>query len=104
MWEMRDAAMTQSASNNIPAPFLSDEQWRLLARALRLSAREAEITRLLMNDETEWTIAAHLSISRHTVHTHIERLYRKLGVTSRSQVIMRVFQKYVELTARSAPS
>jgi DNA-binding CsgD family transcriptional regulator len=101
---MRDAAMTQSANDNIPAPFLSDEQWRALARALRLSAREAEITRLLMNDESEWTIAAHLSISRHTVHTHIERLYRKLGVTSRSQVIVRVFQTYVELTARNASS
>jgi hypothetical protein len=31
------------------------------------------------------------------VHTHLERLYRKLGVTDRCQVVVRIFQQYVEL-------
>jgi DNA-binding CsgD family transcriptional regulator len=91
--------MNLRGPNNTPVAFLDEAQWQSIAEALQLSRRESEITRLLLADEAEWSIAAKLSISRHTVHTHLERLYRKLDVTSRSQVILRVFQKYVELSS-----
>jgi DNA-binding CsgD family transcriptional regulator len=92
--------MRPRGTNDTPIAFLDDVQWQSIAEALQLSRRESEITRLLLDDQTEWSIAAQLSISRHTVHTHLERLYRKLEVTSRSQVIMRVFQTYVELSSQ----
>jgi hypothetical protein len=37
-------------------------------------------------------------ISRHTVHTYLDRLYRKLGVNSRAQLISVLFAAYVEMS------
>ena len=62
---------------------------------MSLSPREADIVRYLTADEPEASIAHRLGISPHTVHTHVGRLYRKLGVTSRTQVILRMFAEYV---------
>ena len=78
--------------------FLSGEAWARLVRSLGLSPREAEIVALLLSDDNrDDSIAEQLAISRHTVHTHLERLYRKVGASSRSQVVTRVFQRYVAL-------
>ena len=38
-------------------------------------------------------------MSPHTVHTHLERLYKKLGVANRSRLIVRVSAEYVHLEA-----
>jgi DNA-binding CsgD family transcriptional regulator len=48
-----------------------------------LTGREAEITFLLAAGATNKQIAVELGISPHTVRTHIERIFRKLGVRSR---------------------
>ena len=77
--------------------FLSETAWTAIIRSLRLSAREAEVVELLLSGQTEKAMATTLKISRHTVHTHLERLYRKLGVTDRCQVVVRIFEQYVEL-------
>ena len=77
--------------------FLSDAKWAAIARELGLSAREAQIARLLLNDDSEGSIAWHLNISSHTVHSHLERMYRKLDVTSRTQLVTRVFKEYIAL-------
>lgn len=80
--------------------FLSEQSWIAIVQSLGLSEREAQVTQLILNDDgTEGAMAARLAISPHTVHTHLERLYRKLHVTSRCQVVARVFQEYVELAA-----
>lgn len=65
--------------------------------SLGLSRRESEILRYILEDEPEVAIAELLNISQHTVHTHLERLYRKLGVNSRCQTTTRVFAEYVRL-------
>jgi DNA-binding NarL/FixJ family response regulator len=75
----------------------SDNIWRLLAGSLELSPRESQIVRAVFDDQKESTIAVSLGISPHTVHTHFERLYRKLGVTSRLTLVSRVFVEYLWL-------
>ena len=57
----------------------SDSIWRLLAGSLELSQREFQILQAVFDDQKESAIAANLGISSHTVHTHLERLYHKLG-------------------------
>jgi DNA-binding CsgD family transcriptional regulator len=84
--------------------FLSDRAWTAITGSLGLSSREAEVARLILSDAGEATIATTLAISPHTVHTHLGRLYRKLGVTSRCQVAVRIFKQYVELTADTPQS
>jgi len=72
----------------------SEREWSDVGRALRLSERELEIVRLCVEDLKESTIARRLAISGHTVHTHMERLYHKLGVGSRAALLVRVFEAW----------
>ena len=73
--------------------------WNHIARNLELSTRELQIVRGTFDDQTESAIASELHISLGTVHTYIERLHRKLGVADRAQLILRVVQQYMALTA-----
>ena len=73
---------------------LSNGQWAALARSLSLSGRELEILQCIFDDSSEAAMALELGISSHTVHTHLERLYRKLGVTSRCAAAVRVFAEH----------
>jgi DNA-binding NarL/FixJ family response regulator len=83
----------------------SDEVWRALAGSLGWSHRESQIVPELFDDRKETAIAARLGISRHTVHTHIERLYRKMGITSRVELARRVFLEYMRVaTSQNAES
>lgn len=67
-----------------------------------LSRREREIAALLLTDAKECAIAAHLGISPHTVHTHVARLYRKLGVASRLQLAVWLLARALEDAAARA--
>jgi DNA-binding CsgD family transcriptional regulator len=58
-----------------------------LRRPIRFSPREAEIMRLSALDLSDKEIAVVLSISPHTLRTHISRLYRRLGVRSRAAAV-----------------
>ena len=81
---------------NPQTTFLPEPSWQSIVRSLGLSDREAQVAGLILGDANcESEMAASLSISPHTVHTHLERIYRKLRVTSRSQVVSRIFQLYV---------
>jgi DNA-binding CsgD family transcriptional regulator len=52
-----------------------------------LSSRELEIARMVAKGYTNKTVAAILDISSWTVDTHIRRIFRKLGVCSRSAMV-----------------
>ncbi len=52
--------------------------------AFKLTAREQEILRLLARGQKNSQIAHQLAISNSTVNTHIQSIYAKLGVTTRS--------------------
>src|SRR5262245_41916499 len=73
----------------------SQATWRLITRSLGLSQRQSQIVQALFDDEKEAAIAEHLGISPHTVHSHLERLYRKVGVTSRAALVRRIFAEYL---------
>jgi DNA-binding CsgD family transcriptional regulator len=77
---------------------LSEAAWAAIARSLRLSGRELEITRGVFDNLTDGALAANLRISEHTVHTHLHRLFGKLRVTTRVQVVVRVMQELLLLT------
>lgn len=81
---------------------LSPQAWGQIAGTLGLSPRELDIARHIFSDQTEAAIALALSISAHTVRTHTERLYRKLHVRSRVELVVRIVDEFLRLTADSA--
>jgi DNA-binding CsgD family transcriptional regulator len=52
-------------------------------------------------DEAE--IASNLGIAARTVHAHVERAYRKAGVHSRSELVVRLFREYVRVRSDGSP-
>ncbi len=55
-----------------------------------LTAREREVAQGLGQGLSEKQLAARLGITVHTVHTYVKRLYRKLHVNSRTELLRRV--------------
>jgi DNA-binding CsgD family transcriptional regulator len=51
-----------------------------------LTAREREVALLAANGLTSKDIAARLYLSKRTVDTHLDRIYRKLGVSGRDEL------------------
>jgi len=68
--------------------------WEVIANSLRISDRELQIIQEIFDDRKESAIADDLTISVHTVHTHLERLYRKLGVSTRVGLILCILSEY----------
>lgn len=74
---------------------LSLSSWADLSAALRLSPRELDIVRHIFDDHKELAIGRALGISSHTVNTYLQRLYHKLHVSSREQLIVRVIAEHL---------
>jgi DNA-binding CsgD family transcriptional regulator len=56
---------------------------------LKLSPAERRVFNHLVRGRPEKVVARRLNISRHTVHNHVRRIYRKLGVRSRAELLAR---------------
>lgn len=50
-----------------------------------LSPRELEVLEMASLGLTNWQIAARLHVTVHAVKFHLARIYRKLGVTNRTE-------------------
>jgi len=57
----------------------------------RLTPRQNDLMRLLAAGHTNTQIARRLGISEGTVRTHLENIYDKLGVSSRTAAVIRAF-------------
>ena len=71
--------------------YMAEPQWRRVAEALDLTGRELDIVRLLLDECDEDAVAETLGISRGTVHTHLQRLYIRLRIHRRCDLLTRVF-------------
>lgn len=56
--------------------------------ALGLSLREMEVLNLMAEGKNNKDISSNLGISKRTVEKHIERVYKKLGVESRTAAVI----------------
>ena len=58
-----------------------------------LTPRETEVVGLLAQGKSNPDIAGMLTISRSTVKVHVERIIRKLGVSDRTQAVVRAIER-----------
>lgn len=74
--------------------FFCEEAWAGIASKLNLSQRQVETVRCVVAGEGDKEIAHRLDLSRRTVQTHMGRLYEKLAIGSRVELMTRVFAAY----------
>jgi len=77
-----------------PGEVFSEYEWAELVEKMALSPREAEIVHYLLADHSDKQIAMKLQISISTVRTHMTRLFRKLGVSDRQELILHIFSVF----------
>jgi DNA-binding NarL/FixJ family response regulator len=73
------------AEGNLVVPRPPPRNARDLSDGLGLTPREREVLTLLTRGASGTQIAAALDVSEHTVRTHMQNLFSKLGVRSRVQ-------------------
>ena len=80
------------------ASLLSNHAWLEIAGALEITKRELQIVQAVFDNQHEAEIAKHFKISPHTVHMHMNRLFKKLTVKSRTELVLRIMQEMIALT------
>jgi DNA-binding CsgD family transcriptional regulator len=78
-------ALDDARSAQAPAALALDTP-----KELPLTAREREVLQWLAGGKTDRDIAEILGISPRTVHKHLQRIYEKLGVETRTAAVMRL--------------
>ena len=93
--DARVAVMIEPARPHELAPLVAD--------AYHLTEREREVTRLVARGLATDAIAARLYLSPWTVQDHLKAIFEKVGVTTRGELVARVFfqQRAPELLHRS---
>lgn len=81
-----------------PAP----EVLRLVARTHELTAREAELVRLVTRGLSTAELAARLHISEHTVQDHLKSVFDKVGVRSRRELVAQLTQSSLQTGGQPA--
>ena len=94
----RRRVATRSGGNGLGQGVFAPKEWHSLDTALGLSPREAGIVRSVFDGASERRIADQLGLSPHTVHTYLWRIYRKLHVQSREELLIRVFAEFRQLS------
>jgi DNA-binding CsgD family transcriptional regulator len=86
----RDRACLESIRPHLGNLYrLSDEIEGARSSGVPLTAREREVLHWLGGGKTDRDIAAILAISPRTVHKHLQRIYEKLGVETRTAAVVR---------------
>src|SRR5262245_23584564 len=64
--------------------------WSLVLAKLRLSPRESAVAALYLDSASIEQIGESLTMSPHTVRSHLRRIYSKAGVSNRFDLLLQV--------------
>ena len=82
-----------------------DGRWELIGDRFSFSAREREVSQLVVRGLQNREIAVLLGMSHHTVRNHLAAIFRKATVTTRAELVYILGSAYAERDsrARAAP-
>ncbi len=92
--------MPSPSTGNSPGPsvFPMDEAtWHKVSASLALSPQQTRIVELILHGKQDKEIAAELNVAFSTLRSHLERIYRRLEVSSSKGVILLVFRTAQQL-------
>src|SRR3954451_23357836 len=101
VWLLMHGAVLQGTDQIalIIEPAKSGDVAPLIIEAYGLTGRELDVTRTIARGLSTGEIASELYLSPHTVRDHVKALFEKVGVSSRGELVHRVFAEHY-----SAPS
>lgn len=79
------------AEQNIPDLPLPPEKWQQLMERLQLPPQQIRIVELILRNCCDKQIAAALGLKVPTVRTYLQRIYARLDVGDRVELILRLF-------------
>jgi DNA-binding CsgD family transcriptional regulator len=97
VWLLIHASCLRSADGSaadvavVIEPAKASEVAPLIVDAYELTPREVEVTRALARGLTTNEIAGELHLSRYTVQDHLKSVYEKAGVSSRGELVAKMF-------------
>jgi DNA-binding CsgD family transcriptional regulator len=68
----------------------------IIVQAYELTDREQQITRLIARGAATGDIAEELFLSAHTVRDHVKAIFQKVGVSSRGELVAKLFAEHYE--------
>jgi DNA-binding NarL/FixJ family response regulator len=87
---MRRSSPRSRRSSKRRSP-LTKREFDRVAQALELSPQQARIVSLLMEGMTDKEIAAEMDLKFSTVRTYMDRIFLRLGVDDRVELVLHVF-------------
>ncbi|MFE3677077.1 LuxR C-terminal-related transcriptional regulator [Streptomyces griseus] len=91
---LREAGGRLGASAVVIEPAKTSEIVPLIVDAYELTDRETEVTQFIARGLPTGEIAAQLHLSPHTVRDHIKAVFEKVGVSSRGELVGKLFTEY----------
>ena len=91
---LRDASGEIEQTALVIEPAQASEVAPIIVQAYELSAREQEITRLIAQGLGTAAIAERLYLSTHTVRDHVKAIFEKVGVSSRGELVAKLFAEH----------
>jgi DNA-binding NarL/FixJ family response regulator len=97
LWLLIHASCLQAADGTagdaavVIEPAKASEVAPLIVEAYELTPREVDVTRALARGLTTNEIAGELHLSRYTVQDHLKSVYEKAGVSSRGELVAKMF-------------
>jgi DNA-binding CsgD family transcriptional regulator len=79
-------------------PLLNENQWLYIQRLHHLTAREHQIAELVCQGFKNRDIAKILHITAGTIKTHIRNIYRKTGVNSKIEMLLKFVSEIKDLS------
>jgi DNA-binding NarL/FixJ family response regulator len=82
------ALMADHDIHGLPLPH---DKWRQIADSLELPPRQARIVELILRNYCDKQIAAAMGLKVPTVRTYLTRIFHRLKVADRMELVLRIF-------------